>query len=337
MKHHIKSMDTLRAIAILTVVVAHAVLSYGAPAALAPLQLGGTGVDLFFVLSGWLLGCLLFRELVNKDTIDIKRFWYRRWMRTLPAYYAVLLANMLQAWLTKPDFEFPWGHFLFIQNYQYPLELFSVSWSLAVEEQFYLFIAPLLMFLGKVSRHTRTAILFTLMMLPSVFRFLGWYNDPVETHVRLDGCIMGVFLASIRYQYPDLWDKLANIAPYAAFAGLLLYCFSFVMRWYPIDGWEDPGKLVLAFVFGSWVLYANSSERANLLYFPGAYYIATRSYSLYLLHPEVLAIMRRFADDLHFVPYLVITLAIAFAVSELLYRLIELPFMELRSRFKTTS
>ena len=63
MNYRIMSMDVLRAAAILLVIIGHSVLSYGSPSNLAPFQFGGTGVDLFFVLSGWLLGGQLFKEL----------------------------------------------------------------------------------------------------------------------------------------------------------------------------------------------------------------------------------------------------------------------------------
>jgi peptidoglycan/LPS O-acetylase OafA/YrhL len=72
------------------------VLSYGSPSYLAPLQFGGTGVDLFFLLSGWLIGSQLFTEKQKSSTIDVKRFWIRRWMRTMPAYFVVLLATLAQ-------------------------------------------------------------------------------------------------------------------------------------------------------------------------------------------------------------------------------------------------
>ena len=129
-----RSMDLLRAIAITLVILAHSVFSYGAPEHLAPLQFGGTGVDLFFVLSGWLLGGLLFKEAEKNGNIDIKRFWIRRWMRTFPAYYAVLIIQVSQRYLTKDDVDFPWEYFVFVQNYSYPLDFFFFFWSLSVEE-----------------------------------------------------------------------------------------------------------------------------------------------------------------------------------------------------------
>ena len=140
------SLDCFRALAIILVFTGHSILSFGSPELLAPLQFGGTGVDLFFVLSGWLIGNQLLIEKKRFGDIQITRFWIRRWMRTMPAYYAVLSVTILQLYLTKDNFTFPWPHIFFLQNYFGDLNVFFVSWSLSVEEQFYLFIAPLFVF-----------------------------------------------------------------------------------------------------------------------------------------------------------------------------------------------
>jgi len=102
----IRSMDVLRALAIILVLVAHLVLGYGAPQSFAFLQFGGLGVDLFFVLSGWLLGGQLFKQAKQKN-INVLEFWRRRWYRTLPAYYFVLMLTIFQQYVTKSDFKSP--------------------------------------------------------------------------------------------------------------------------------------------------------------------------------------------------------------------------------------
>jgi peptidoglycan/LPS O-acetylase OafA/YrhL len=329
-----RSMDLLRSVAILLVLLAHSILSYGAPDYLAPLQLGGTGVDLFFLLSGWLLGGLLFKEGINSGKIDVRKFWIRRWMRTLPAYYVVLIFSVLQRYLTKEDVNFPWEYFTFIQNYATDLPFFFVSWSLSVEEQFYLLIAPLLGFFIKFKKKTVTGTLLLLLVTPYLFRQFEWYSSVYETHVSLDGCVAGVFLAHIRYHYENFWTKISTYAPGISVISLSIYILFYVARYFPNWGFSDPDKLLLVLIFGSWVMLANSSPKWQIkLYVPGAYYIATRSYALYLLHPEVLAIQKRYLTDAPFVIYFCIALIGSILVAEILYRSVEKPFMVAREAY----
>ena len=328
------SLDLLRAIAILMVFIGHTLLSYGSPSHLSPLQFGGTGVDLFFVLSGWLIGYQLFKELNKFNNIDIKRFWIRRWMRTLPAYYAVLFFTVAQQYLTKANFSFPIEYLFFLQNYDHPINLFTVSWSLCVEEQFYLLIAPLVVLLTKTNRHNRTAILVVLMLLPSLFRELNLYESLKETHVRWDCCVMGVLLANICYSYPNFWKKLLSVGPKAALIALIIYLSFYYFRWNPNELISDPSKLLLAFIFGTWILWANAShisfnKPSNAI----IYYISTRSYAIYLLHPDALAVCKRLLIDQHFSLYIITAFIISCVAAEVLYRCIENPIMNIRSKF----
>jgi len=255
-------MDFLRAIAILSVMLAHTVLSYGAPESLSMLQFGGTGVDLFFVLSGWLLGGQLFKELNRSQSIDVKRFWIRRWMRTLPAYYAVLCLTIVQLYLTKNNFSFPFAYLFFLQNYDAPLHFFSISWSLCVEEQFYLCVAPLLLFSRKLGKHPTTLLLVLLLIMPEVFRQLEWYGHKNETHVRLDGCVMGVMLANLKYNYVRGWQWLTkHITPIFVFS-VFYYLFTYYAKTNSALTFLIPGKFILACMFGIWVVFANADHPA---------------------------------------------------------------------------
>jgi peptidoglycan/LPS O-acetylase OafA/YrhL len=329
------SLDLLRAIAILMVFTGHTVLSYGAPSHLVPLQLGGTGVDLFFVLSGWLIGYQLFKELKKHNNIDIKRFWIRRWFRTLPAYYAVLTLTIAQQYLTKDNVVFPIEHLFFIQNYKENLSLFTISWSLCVEEQFYLFIAPFVVLLTKVSNNKRTLLLIILMLLPSIFRALNWYQDTAETHVRWDCCVMGVLLANIYYNHTALWEKLLKIATPLASLSLVIYLSFYYFKWFPIGYMFEPSKLLLAFMFGSWILWANNTHVT--FYKPLnsiIYYISTRSYAIYLLHTDALAVCKRLISEQYFILYIIAAFIISCLAAEVLYRCIEKPIMDMRSKVK---
>ena len=331
------SMDFLRSIAIIFVVLAHSVLSYGAPAYIAPLQLGGIGVDLFFVLSGWLLGGQLFKEAERTQSIDIKRFWIRRWMRTLPAYYAVLVLSVAQRYINLDDVRFPLEYFVFLQNYNESLSFFSISWSLCVEEQFYLFIAPLLALMCRFNKQQTTIVLIIFLMIPLIVRENGWATAGMPVYSQMDGCIFGVLLAQLRNQYSTYWEQLVKIIVPLSIISLVIFILLFIGRYDPRFGLGEPDNLLLALVFGSWVVLANANDVwRNRLYFPGANYIATRSYGIYLLHPEVLALLKRFALEWNFLLYFIASMIGSIILAEVLYRCLEKPFMDAREKFKAS-
>lgn len=329
------ALDCFRALAIMLVFTGHSILAAGSPTLLAPLQLGGTGVDLFFVLSGWLIGNQLLIEKQRFGNIEIPRFWVRRWMRTMPAYYAVLSVTVMQLFLTKEDFALPVAHFFFLQNYLGDLSVFYVSWSLSVEEQFYLFIAPLFVFTLRLSKRYQIFVLITLFLSPSIFRYLDFYTSLNETHVRLDCCAMGVLLAYIKHYRAELWDLMQrNITVFFA-ASIFLYLFFYVARYNPQWGINDPNKLFLSILFGFWIIwsdkttYSTKSKWAKIVM-----HISTRSYAMYLLHVDSLALLKKLGLADNFFAFYVLALLLTLLLSECLYRAIELPFMKFRSRFK---
>ncbi|AFP31130.1 putative acetyltransferase [Marinobacter sp. BSs20148] len=330
------SLDFLRSGAIILVMFAHIILGYGAPPILAPLQLGGMGVDLFFVLSGWLLGSQLFEETSRFGSINIKRFWYRRWIRTFPAYYAVLGVISFQQVLTKDAWTFPVDYIFFIQNYNQPFEIFHVSWSLAVEEQFYLMIAPALSFLWCVPARTRLIILLSALIVPSFFRYFNFYENEYQTHVRIDGCIAGVLLAYVKSQHAFIWKKLADKSVPIFIGSSLVFFLYFLQRYIPIPWISDPGMLERAIMFSGWVLFAVTYKNSLFWRVYGVRYMATRSYSLYLLHPEAIAIVNRLNFEINFFFYFIAVFSLSLMFAEILYRVIEMPFLKLRSKLAST-
>jgi peptidoglycan/LPS O-acetylase OafA/YrhL len=339
MQQRIYYLDLLRAIAIMLVFTGHTVLSYGSPSYLAPMQFGGTGVDLFFLLSGWLIGSQLFSEHKKFSNIDVKRFWIRRWMRTMPAYFAVLFVTLTQLYLTKDSVANPLPYFFFVQNYFYPLEYFTISWSLSVEEQFYLVIAPFILFIHRFNKNTQSLILIVMLLLPTLFRVLGWFNTLNETHVRWDCCLMGVLLAHTYFKHPELWTAAKRFIKPALFIGILAYVAFFYFRWHPpFENYQDPSKLLLAGVFALMVFYAVNKP---VFHKPFGYkvvmHISTRSYSFYLLHPEALALSKRFLGEYNFILYYCVALLVSLLLSEILYRVVELPFIAMREKYSFSS
>ncbi len=328
-------LDSLRAFSILAVLVCHTCSGFrdlqrtgeGGLGAIA--GIGGHGVDLFFVLSGWLLGCLLLKEKTGTGKIDIQRFWTRRWLRTLPAYYAVLFLSLGQRVVQgRWSIEDAW-YLLFVQNYVFEsLPFLGISWSLCIEEQFYLLIAPLLLLLP--SRTSITVVLGLMILIPGLGRWFVADGNPWVTHLRIDGCSFGVLLAHLFQSYRGCWKHLELAVPWGILlgSGLLLIL---ILKRYRGEGGDLP---LLAYVILSGLLVVLSQtsdfwkDRAT---HPILQYFASRSYSLYLVHIEGLAIARRF-DNGSFPVYFLIAIACSLLLAELLFRTVERPWMRFRDR-----
>jgi len=115
----VANLDFLRAAAITLVVLCNAGVEAGASGFSGQLAASGwIGVDLFFVLSGWLVGGLYWRELGRTGTVETGRFWARRWLRTIPAYLVALHVVFLakRAFVT-PSLAYEAGYIVFVQNY----------------------------------------------------------------------------------------------------------------------------------------------------------------------------------------------------------------------------
>src|SRR5258708_39463837 len=138
------SLAVLRAVAVLLVIGHHVQFGSDAPAVLRAWHLGGwIGVDLFFVLSGFLVSGLLFREQMRYGTVRVGRFLVRRGLKIYPAFYCFLLATLVVITVSKkcPPADQITGEVLFLQNYLGGV--WNHTWSLAVEEHFYIGIALL--------------------------------------------------------------------------------------------------------------------------------------------------------------------------------------------------
>jgi len=119
------NLDLLRSIAI-ALVLLHHVSQYiiTLPVSVhAFTRLGAYGVDLFFVLSGFLIGSLYFRELQQTGRVALLRFWGRRWLRTLPLYYFALLLAYVSVFVARGE-PFNPAYLLFGQNYLKTLPFF---------------------------------------------------------------------------------------------------------------------------------------------------------------------------------------------------------------------
>ena len=235
---HVPALDTLRAFAILSVVVHHFMV---ASPNLLPVSgefmrnlitSGRVGVDLFFVLSGYLIARILLRDLESHPHLHLGSFLWRRWTRTFPAYFATLLLIVAGHQLIGRSggalgpgaswSDFVPDYFLFTQNYTTPLTHFTWSWSLCIEEHFYVALPLLILVARRLwPRVTGITLLRSIALggfaATVALRLAGiaaagpgfeWMRDIYfRTHTHLDGITAGVFLATSRRHGTRGWGS----------------------------------------------------------------------------------------------------------------------------------
>jgi peptidoglycan/LPS O-acetylase OafA/YrhL len=356
-------LDTLRAVAILVVMLYHLNMYSLLPEALNPVaSVGWVGVDLFFVLSGFLIGSQLLKPYLKGAAPSLKEFYARRAYRILPAYLAVLFLYLtIPLWREAPGPYAPWQYILFLWNLlllHYPeARAFSHVWSLCVEEHFYLFLPLLLLVFMRRPAVWKTLLLVLFIVLGGI-ALRAWllYHVVLKpdvphnllmmryiyypTYTRLDGLAIGVSVAIVRTFRPSWWSRIARhgnlllVCGVATIAGALRLCnFD-----YPSP--DLPASILFAFpalAIGFGLMVASSVCDRSILKrkVPGAAPLAVLAYSLYLSHKSVanithqmLPVLTAQADWRSLCIYFVACLCAA----ALLYFAVERPFLRLRSR-----
>ena len=281
--------DWLRALAILMVVVHHVsqnvvvfpseVSSY--------FKLGSFGVDLFFVLSGWLIGGLYWRERSKFGNVQLIRFWLRRWLRTLPPYLLFLPIAYASVYFYRQE-AFDSSYLVFLQNYREKMPFFLVSWSLAVEEHFYL-ILPILLGLIAALKISFVYTLVVLVLLSSSARFIDPSAIPsssfgyaqTASHLHFTGLLLGVLMARIEIANIKVWQSLKQKAAPLVWVSLMLFLLlPFLgeeLRYY----WE---RNVAILFFASLLLLSQTKSQFWLSGTRFVNQLALGSYSIYLSH-----------------------------------------------------
>lgn len=366
----IPELDGLRGLAILLVILCHYVgNAKDAPLGnwphrfLAAFTVGWSGVDLFFVLSGFLIGGILLdaREAPHY----FKAFYLRRVHRILPIYYswtalyglivlAALTFNAGRTSLTAHDLLQLPIHFLFLQNMHSGLPhfawiWFAVTWSLAVEEQFYLLAPPLIRFLS--SRHILLVLVATMAAAPVfrllVFRFIG---DPVLATFpmpgRADSLALGILLA-MGWRRPEFQRFLAShrellqLTVFILLVGVLALCWWLA---HPVSYVTlSIGYTWLALFFGGLLLLAvsqTSSWPARLLRLAWLRALGTISYCVYIIHDTINLLAHRVIlhgdpeiYNLSGVGVTLLALGLTFGIAALSWRYFEKPLIRRGHRY----
>jgi peptidoglycan/LPS O-acetylase OafA/YrhL len=325
-------------------------------------DVGWVGVDLFFVLSGYLIGNQLFAGIVRGERLSLVAFYARRALRTWPAYVCVLTVYFaFPSWLGGKEPPPLWRFITFTQNIGLqPGTQFSHAWSLCIEEQFYL-VLPLVFLLArrcKLGRaHAWTMIGFTILCgitvrtllwrkygLESSGQIAGYYpNVYYSTVCRFDEFLPGVSVALIKNLHPKLWGQWMLRGQRILIAGLITTAAALygAKQFYRIDGY-GYGFFMTAFgyslIAGAFALLVTAAlspvSLLQRLRIPGAHSLAVLSYSIYLTHKGVAHVFQHhnpFAGGPAFLTTTAITLT-SLAVGAVLYRCVERPFMTLRDR-----
>jgi peptidoglycan/LPS O-acetylase OafA/YrhL len=363
-------LDTLRALAIVGVMVCH--LDWVMPRSVGPAaQFGWMGVDMFFVLSGYLIGLQLLRPVSRGERLSVTGFYRKRAYRILPAYLVVLLAyvllNLRSGYSGGGSGMAPlWEFLTFTENlfadhgrdFQ-----FQHVWSLCVEEHFYLVLPVMVVVLARRPAVWKTVSLlacFSLLgaalrsyellhglrhLMPGSAAFEDQYYNRIydPTYTRLDGLLAGVSLALLRVYRPAVWSAMARYAnglvvTGCGLTGIAVWMFAGRLR--STQGMAAVGTVigfpVLSFGFAL-LVFAAAEPRCWLgrLRVPGARLVATLAYSLYLTHREVGKLINlllpRLAGTRDWRSMLVVAVS-CLGVAGVLYLGVERPFLALRER-----
>jgi peptidoglycan/LPS O-acetylase OafA/YrhL len=360
-------LDIVRAAAILCVVYVHGFFLLGG--AVPPKILKYLGIfipdalSVFFVLSGYLIGGILIRHLERSPATgaNLRRFWIRRWCRTLPNYYLILVVlTVYHMQVSGLEFAAVWKYFFFLQNVDTPHpQFFAEAWSLAVEEWFYLLV-PILLFVGvRAGLSVRQAVIgvVLLVIVGSLavrgyrYYFTGIHSimelDLVlrkQVVTRLDSLIWGVLGAAIHYYHGNLWRWRPRLTFAAGLATLTLHNLLFTYRdalGLTLNLYYCVFSFTLVAVGALLILpFLSGIQRGEGVIYRWVTVVSITSFSMYLIHLNLVqfilvpASVKLLPVQLGVVPLALLKLALYWTYtilgSILLYKYFEMPTTALR-------
>jgi peptidoglycan/LPS O-acetylase OafA/YrhL len=328
----------LRGVAILLVVAYHT--TYGARY----VPGGYIGVDIFFVLSGFLITSLLLEEWSRHDGISLKRFYRRRALRLFPALWTVMAVQLMYTLVEhtprRPELKGLAAIFFYAGNWSWKFgavipPTLGQMWTLAVEEQFYL-VWPLLLLglLRARNRRLTVGVMAGMIGLAVVVRLalwqhgVAWTKITAQTEVRLDALIIGALLA---YGLKMGWRPPRRIGAYAWAGAAVIAIVTFTTA--PWTGWMFQGGYTLVAVAAALVICAaveGETVLARSLAVRPARALGKLSYSIYLWHGLIFIAVARAWPGHTGLDWLVVAVGLTAVASVASYYLIERPFLRLK-------
>ena len=344
MRHKIPQLDAVRGLAALIVVMHNINLKYPLPFVPRLFNDGWMGVDLFFVLSGFLITGILFDT--RPSEAYFKNFYARRCLRIWPLYYALLIFMFILVPHFRPSdahmiFEprsSPWWAYpLFLQNFLVPIPTMAVgalavTWSLAIEEQFYLVWPLIVRFCN--ARRLRFITVAVICLSPGLRYYLSAYHVIIYSNVfcRLDGLMAGALLSLLvrdREFIPVSFLRRAWIL-FVVAALLALISQKLNATWIVFS---FTALASVAFVYLA--MFSPQPWFQAVLHNRFLIFTGTISYGLYLLHKIPVDL----AQSLHLDRYPGLAFPVIFAAAFLLaflsWNLLEKPFLGLKRFFRS--
>jgi peptidoglycan/LPS O-acetylase OafA/YrhL len=339
-----ESLDGLRALSIVAVLLYHCDVPL--PGLLG--ARGYLGVSLFFAISGFLITTLLLREKQDLGAISLRHFYARRALRLFPLYYAVLAAFCLATLAFDRHSEAGrvfWHHLPFFMFYMNnwvialgtTRVIFAASWSLATEEQFYLFWPSILAAVRRTSSATIVVCLVLVwtctIQILIAHGVVDWGAVPNRIAASVPSAICGGCLLALALHDPRAFSRLYRLlgwrgAPVVALVLLLVLPV--------LPGEANPLPLVMVALLGSVVVRPDHALK-GLFQNPAARHVGRVSYGIYLLFTLVLNVGTRLfhlqSPWLRFAWTAPVTIGLA----TLTYRYYETPFLRLKARFSATT
>jgi peptidoglycan/LPS O-acetylase OafA/YrhL len=340
------ALDGIRGISIVLIMLVHSTLFLVPEYAGMYVPGGFIAVDVFFVLSGFLITSILMHEWERRRTISLRKFYARRALRLFPALWAVMIVHLVYT-LVMHD---PLRHelrglvviFLYVGNYSWKFgviapDALGQTWSLAVEEQFYLVWPLALIALIRLrNRRVTIAAFWSLVVVAFVFRLVlwnvgvPWYKVYVQTGARFDTLMIGALFA---YLLHTGWRPPRRISLYGAGGALFLAIVTATAH--PEDGWRYNGGYTLIALASGLVILAALDHRSvmgRVLSVRPLRLLGRLSYSLYLWHVFVFIAVHRAAPTQSTLVRLLAGFGITGLASTFSFYVIESPFLRRKAR-----
>ena len=357
-------LDHLRALAIILVFFFH----YQNPIFDSPewlpdyVKFGWTGVDLFFVLSGFLISSQLFGNIKNGKKISYREFFLKRLFRIIPAYLVVVgIYFMVPFFREKESLPPLWKFLTFTQNFGLNLKdsgTFSHAWSLCVEEHFYFFLPIILIFLQTFGLVKKSyLLLITLFLAGFVLRIYSWNHfflpeingeNPwlywykfvyYPTYNRLDGLLTGVAIAAVYQFLPNFWNRISKFGNLSIVLSLMVLALAYLLCddaqsfYASVFGFPlvsiGYGLLVVGAISPTSFLYRWKSKTTSL--------IAALSFAIYLTHKGMIHTTQKILELAHIKTdsniLMIICILTCIISAYAMHLVIEKPFMKMRNRF----